>query len=126
MNRPALVALVALLIVSPTQARKPPAERALGVEARIPFADSIGIYDFQADGYEAIWIEDQHRRWYHATLMRHCFDLPFAEQVGFETRGTSTLDRFGAVIVGNDRCPIESLVTSDPPPKKAKKAKPAS
>jgi Family of unknown function (DUF6491) len=125
MNRPALLALAAFLIVSPAQAKKPPVERVLGVEASIPFADSVGIDNFQADGDQAIWIQDQFRRWYHATLFRTCFDLPFAEVVGFETRGTSTLDRFGAIIVKGDRCPIQSLVTSGPPPKKAKKLKPA-
>jgi hypothetical protein len=123
MNRPVLFALASLLVAAPALAKKPPAERVLGVEASIPFADSIGIYNFQADGYEAIWIQDQHRRWYHATLMRRCFDLPFAEHVGFDSGGTSTLDRFGAIIVGHDRCHIQSLVTSGPPPKKVKKAK---
>jgi Family of unknown function (DUF6491) len=115
--------LIALLASAPTLAKKPPAERVLGVEARIPFADSIGIHNFQADGYEAIWIQDQHRRWYHAKLMRRCFDLPFAQEVGFDPGGTSTLDKFGSIIVGHDRCQIQSLVTSAPPPKKVKKAK---
>jgi hypothetical protein len=123
MNRTALLALAALLFTSSALAKKPPAERVLGVEASIPFADSIGIYNFQADGYEAIWIQDQHRRWYHAKLMGRCVDLPFAQDVGFDPGGTSTLDKFGSIIVGHDRCQIQSLVTSGPPPKKVKKAK---
>lgn len=118
MKRLALIAL-ALTATSPVLAKKPVAERPLGVEASIAFADSVGINDFRADGTDAIWIQDQHSRWYHATLFSPCFDLPFAQAVGFETRGTSSLDRFGAVVVGHDRCPIQSLVSSAaPPPKK--------
>ena len=89
-------------------------------EASIPFVNH-GVWNWQADGSRGVYVQDQHRRWYYARLMSNCFDLPFAQAIGFETRGIDTLDRFGTVIVGGQRCPITSFTQSDGPPAKAKK-----
>lgn len=96
-------------------------ERALGVEASIPFADSVGIRNFEADGDRALWIEDQHRQWYRAELMGPCFGLDHALKIGFVTRGVNTLDKFGQIVVDGAKCQISSLTTSAGPPVKAKK-----
>ena len=98
-------------------------QRPLGVDARIPFANSTGIRNFQADGDNALWIEGQRGDWYRAELFGPCIGLDHAMKVGFVTRGTSTLDRFGQVLVDGSKCQIASLVTSAPPPAKAKKTK---
>ncbi|MGC4250477.1 MAG: DUF6491 family protein [Sphingobium sp.] len=95
--------------------------RPLGVEASIPFVNHGGIYDWRADGNEGLYIQDQHRNWYHASLMGSCMDLPYAQAVGFRTWGGDSLDRFSAIQVGGQRCQIQSLVTSAPPPAKAHK-----
>src|SRR3546814_961011 len=87
-------------------------------EAVIPFVNSGSIRDWSADGREAIYIQDVHGQWYHAKLMSSCTDLPFTETIGFETRGTDTLDQFGTIIVRHDRCPIQRMVKSAPPPSK--------
>ena len=100
-----------------------PAERPLGVDARIPFANSTGIRNFQPDGDDALWIEGQRGEWYRAELFGPCIGLDHATKVGFVTRGTSTLDRFGQVVVDGSKCQISRLVTSAPPPAKAKKTK---
>jgi len=92
-------------------------------EASIPFVGMRSIEDWRADGDRALYIQDIHRKWYHATLMGPCTDLPFAEAIGIETRGIDTLDRFGTIIVRHQRCAIQSLVTSGPPPKKSKPLK---
>lgn len=90
--------------------------RTLGVDARIPFVNMGSIRDWRADGDDALYVQDQQRNWYRATLMGPCNDLNFAERIGFETRGTNQLDRFATVIVGRERCALSSLVTSAPPP----------
>jgi hypothetical protein len=89
-------------------------------EASIPFVGMRSIEDWRADGDGALYIQDLHRKWYHATLMGPCTDLPFAETIGIETRGIDTLDRFGTIIVRHRRCAIQSFVESGPPPKKSK------
>lgn len=91
-----------------------------GVEAVIPFADSVGIRDFSPDGDQALWIQGQDRRWYHAELMGRCWGLDSALKVGFVTRGTGSLDRFSQIVVDGARCPISSVKTSAPPPDKSK------
>lgn len=87
-------------------------------QASIPFMNQRAtIREWQADREEGIWVQDLRRQWYYAKLMAPCQGLDFAVQVGFATRGTHTLDKFGEVIVpGRDRCPIQSLTKSDAPP----------
>ncbi len=122
MFRLALAALAAASVATGAQAA-PQKPRAIGVEAQIPFADHRGIRDFQADGDDALWIQDQRRNWYHATLFGPCFGLPYAIGIGFVTKGTSTLDRFGQIVVEGRTCQIQTFVTSNPPPKKADRKK---
>ena len=98
-------------------------ERALGVEASIPFADSVGIRDFRPDGDKALWIQGQDRQWYRAELMSKCWGLDYALKVGFVTRGVGSLDKFGQILVDGSKCQISSLTTSAPPPVKAKPVK---
>lgn len=90
------------------------------VEASIPFVNMGSIQNWRADGDSALYIQDAHRKWYHATLMGPCTDLPFANAIGIETRGIDTLDRFGTIVVRHQRCAIQSFVASGPPPKKSK------
>ena len=100
------------------------AERALGVEASIPFADSVGIRDFRPDGDKALWIQGQDRQWYRAELMGKCWGLDTAIKVGFVTKGVGSLDKFSAVYVKGQKYPFESFVKVDgPPSKKAGKRK---
>jgi hypothetical protein len=116
------IVAAALLAGCATSSPPPPPAKA-GEEASIPFLNYGGVYNWVADGSSAVYIQDQHRRWYHATLMSSCHDLPFAEGIGIETRGGDRLDRFGTILVRGQRCPISSFVTSEGPPKKAKKHK---
>jgi hypothetical protein len=92
-----------------------------GREASIPFVNTGSIRDWRADGTHGLYVQDLRNRWYYAELMGPCSDLPFANAVGFETRGIDTLDKFGTVIVRGQRCAFSSFVTSDGPPRKAKK-----
>ena len=99
------------------------AERPLGVEASIPFADSVGIRSFRPDGDSALWIQSQDRQWYRAELMGKCWGLDTAIKVGFVTKGVGSLDKFSQIVVDGAKCQISSLTTSAPPPSKARPAK---
>jgi hypothetical protein len=90
-------------------------------EARIPFVNHRGIYDWQAIDRTTLYVQDAHKHWYRATLIGDCTDLPFAQTIGFDTGPDDTLDRFSSIIVRGQRCPLTSLVASEAPPKKAKK-----
>src|SRR5438046_406538 len=85
-------------------------------EASIPFADMGSIRNFDPVDSHTLYIEDVHGRWYKASLMGPCIDLPFATAVGFDVGGTRTLDRFSSVIVNGQHCAFESLVETDAPP----------
>lgn len=93
-----------------------------GKPASIPFVDMRGIEDFQADGDHAVYLQDRSRKWYHATIMGLCLGLSYATRIGVKTRGGSSLDKYGSLLVDGDECRIDELVTSGPPPK-VKKAK---
>ena len=90
-------------------------------EARIPFVNHGGIYNWEAIDRQTLYIQDAHRKWYRASLMNDCLELNFANVIGFEAGGTDTLDRFSSIVVRGQRCPITSLIASGPPPKKAHK-----
>lgn len=117
---PLLIAGFAMLVAIPAHGANVPGRPR---EASIPFVNMRSIEDWRADGDSALYIQDIHRKWYHATLMGSCVDLPFAETIGIETRGIDTLDHFGTIIVRHQRCAIRSLVESGPPPRKAKSHK---
>lgn len=115
--------LMAAILASAALAPAYAGEVAKPAEASIPFVNHGGIRDWRDDGREAIYVQDQHRQWYRATLMSPCIDLPFANTIGFETRGTDRLDQFSALIVKGQRCHLQSLVKSAPPPKLDKNKK---
>src|SRR5665213_1862860 len=77
-------------------------------EASIPFADMGSIDNFDPVDEHTIYVQDVHQRWYKASLMGPCIDLPFANAVRFDVRGTQTLDRFSSVIVNGQSCPFQS------------------
>lgn len=103
-----------------------PAADAAKPEASIPFVNlSSSIRSWQADGRQGIWIQDARKEWYYAKLTTICNGLDFAVRVGFQTRTTGTLDRFGAVVVPGEpvNCQISSLTKSESPPDEKKNRK---
>ena len=119
------LSLAALLLPLSAAAAIEPAEepRALGVEASIVFPSDSSIRNWRADRGRGIWIQDRKGDWYYGTFAGYCRDVDFAQAIGVETRGASRLDRFAAIIVRGERCPLSSFVTSAPPPSKRDKAK---
>ncbi len=98
-----------------------PANAQAPAETSMPFANQGGVRDWQADGDSKIYVQDASGKWYLATLAVAAADLPFATKIGFETKGTDALDRFGVLIVQGARYPLSSLVQSGPPPAKSKR-----
>ncbi len=109
-----LAALVSAVPVS-AKPRAPHVWPELGVEAKIVFPNRGAIRNFEADGNDGLWLEDRQRRWYYAEIAGGCQELNFAQAIGFDTRGSPRFDRFSAIIVDGERCPISSLVTSQKP-----------
>ncbi|HEY0148319.1 MAG TPA: DUF6491 family protein [Allosphingosinicella sp.] len=91
-------------------------------QARIPFP-GFRIRNFRAEGRDTVYLQDQSRNWYRADVIGPCLDLPFAQAIGIDTRGSSSFDRFSAIIVGGERCPLYSLTRSAEPQKKRKAKK---
>ena len=94
---------IATAMASPVQAADMPRR------AEIPFANHGGIWDWRADGRDAILIKSRNGAYYRATFMAECFGLPYTEQIGFVTQGTDTLDKFGSVLVRGQRCVFDSF-----------------
>ena len=92
-------------------------------EASIPFVGFGTIRNFRALDRDTLYVQDQRRNWYRAELIGPCSELPWAEAIGFETRGTNRLDRFSSVIVRGQRCQLISFTESAGPPKKRKASK---
>ena len=120
-------ALAALaLAFAPVLAHAAPAKQPAAAEASIPFLNHGGIRDWRAVGDSTLYVQDQQGQWYRASLMGPAFDLPFAEAIGFDGRGTDTFDRFANVVVRGQSYPVQSLAkVSGPPSAAATKAKPA-
>jgi hypothetical protein len=114
---------LAALCAAAAPAQTSPSPADTGKRATIPFVQFDGIQDFQSDGDNAVFLQDRSRKWYHATVLGPCLGLSFATRIGVKTSGSSSLDRFGSLLVDGQECRIDELVTSGPPPKKAKKPK---
>ena len=117
----ALAAVLLLPAASPVLAKSADEPRPLGVESSIAFPNDATIKTWEADGEDGIWIQTRHRDWYYGKFATICRDLDFAHGIGIDTRGTSQLDRFAAILVGRERCQLISFVTSAPPPTKAER-----
>ena len=121
LNRTLLALPLAALCAAGALAQTTPPET--GKPASIPFVQLDGIQDFQPDGDRAVYLQDRRRKWYHATILGPCLGLSFATRIGVKTSGSTSLDRYGSLLVDGQECRIDQLVTSGPPPKKAKKPK---
>lgn len=119
MKRPVIVATLMALALGATalQAEEEGTKLESGAEASIPFVNlGSSIRDWHADGTRGIWVQDARRQWYYAKLITPCHGLDFAVRVGFETRGTDSLDRFSTLLVpGEGRCAIQSFTKSEAP-----------
>jgi hypothetical protein len=117
-----ILTALACTLLATTSAAAQTSQPAVGKEASIPFVRLDGIRDFQPDGDDAIYLQDRAGKWYRANLAGPCLGLTTATQIAVDTRfGGNSLDRTGTLLVDGQRCRLLDLVTSAPPPKKAKR-----
>ncbi len=89
----------------------------------IPFSELGAIYDWRPDGRAGIYIESVDRKWFHATFMAPCENLPFTEHVGFHTTPPLPIDKFDSIEVRGENCSFQTLEEVPGPPR-AGSAKP--
>jgi hypothetical protein len=75
----------------------------------ISFANFGAIKDWKADGPRAMLITTTSGDKYRATFLNNCRALPYSESVGFVTSPNGDLDKFGAVVVRDQKCMIRNL-----------------
>lgn len=117
----ALSLAAALLPLSAVAAADEPASapRATGVESSITFPNDTTIKTWRADDEDGIWVQDRKGDWYYGKFAVRCRNVDFAQAIGIDNRGSSTLDRYATILAGRERCPLISFVSSAPPPTKA-------
>lgn len=122
---PILFPLAAFALVpgSAIAQEQPAAQNPAGEDARIPFANYGGVWNWRAEGDRTVYFEDSHHRWYKATLVMPAHDLPFAEFVGLDTRPSGTLDKWSAIYVRGQRYPIATFERIEGEPPRRGKAK---
>lgn len=106
---------------TPAAATNDPAAPAAEAQASIPFANHGGIYDWRVLDNRTVLIQGLNRQWYKASLMGSCFDLPFAQRIGFQANPDGSFDKFSSIRLRHQNCPLVSLVKAEPPTKKSKR-----
>jgi Family of unknown function (DUF6491) len=117
MKKAILMAIAAATMAAPGVSKKsePHVWPELGVETSLVFPNYGAIRNYEADGDDGIWIEDQQRRWYYGKFYGSCQGLNFAQAIGFDTGGLSRFDKFSTIITRDDRCQLSSFVTAEKP-----------
>jgi hypothetical protein len=113
----ASILLVAALPGTPLSAKQ---SASAPPEASIPFVAHHGIWDWKVADSTTLYIQSRDRKWYRVTVFSSCRNLSFATKIGFDTGHYDAFDRTSSLIVEGQRCPVESVVASGPPPKTAK------
>jgi Family of unknown function (DUF6491) len=116
-------AVLLCLLLATALADTPAPVQAPAPEAQIAFANQGGIYNWQVVDNRTVLIQGQNRNWYKATLFSPCFDLPFAQRLGFESNSDGSFDKFSSIQVRSQKCPLVSLVETTAPAKKSKAKK---
>jgi uncharacterized protein DUF6491 len=111
-----LLPLLAFAAAAPPALAEPPARQ--DQEVRIPFVQFGAIRNFRPVGDDVVYFEGRRHIWYRATLNGPCLGLPAALRIGFDRRYGDTLDNSSTLLVDGEACRIQSLVRSDPPPRR--------
>jgi hypothetical protein len=91
-------------------------------ETVIPFMSSLSAVEWKAASDDSLYLRGPRGEWYFIRTMNRCSRLRSSPGIGFQTSALGQLDRHGAIVVQGVRCPVESIVRSDGPPGKARKA----
>jgi hypothetical protein len=85
----------------------------------IPFVRSNGVLEWRAVADDLLYVRGFNGSWHLVRTSVACPRLRNATSIGFVTSGLGELDRFGQILVEEDRCPISSIsyANAPPPPK---------
>ncbi len=75
----------------------------------ISFANFGSIKDWKVESSRSMIITTASGDTYRATFASHCHGLRFSDTVGFVTSPGGSFDKFGAVLVRDQKCNIRSL-----------------
>ena len=84
--------------------------------ASMEFVDFGSIFDWRGEGTEGIYIQNDHRKWYHMTFVGPCQNLPYTEHVDVHTTPPSSASRFDSIEVRGEDCYFKSLDEVSGPP----------
>jgi hypothetical protein len=87
-------------------------------ETVIPFVSSIRNVEWKAASDEAAYVRGGRGEWYLVRTTNRCTRLLSSTGLGFETSALNQLDRYGALLVEGQRCPVASITRSEKPPRK--------
>jgi hypothetical protein len=88
-------------------------------EVSIPFVSQPrSIRSFNAPSNDLVYLQDRRGLWYRAEIGGPCIGLPWANVIGYDTRGSFSLARGDSILVEGQRCMITSLTRSEAPPRK--------
>ncbi len=116
MLTPLLVITSLAAAQAPVPSASPATRGTAGQETFVPFAGSDGIVGWRADGDRGLFIKALTGGWYYARTAHNCSRLRTAVSIGFVTVGSDDLDRFGSISAEGQRCQLESVTRSSPPP----------
>jgi hypothetical protein len=74
--------------------------------------------EWRAAGADLLHVRGFNGRWHLVRTSGACSRLRTATSIGFVTSALGELDRYGAILVEEDRCPIASITRSEGPPPK--------
>ena len=92
-------------------------------ETVIPFVSSIRDVEWKAASDQSAYIRGGRGEWYLVRTSNRCTRLLSANGLGFQTAAANQLDRFGALLVEGQRCPVASITRSEKPPRKLRPAR---
>lgn len=83
--------------------------------AVIHFADLGGIKDWRPGPDDSLFIEGRNGNWFRATFFGSCYEVKFANAIGFVTDPTGDLDKFSSILVDGRRCWFRTLERTTKP-----------
>lgn len=113
-----LLGLLMLTLASPLETPAATPEP----EAQVPLFGRQPLRDFVPDATrdDAVYIQDERKNWYYATLTGQCPELRWARSIGISNRGGKRLDQYAELVVGGSYCAIDSVKRSAAPVERPK------
>lgn len=112
-----LISCLILMIPSPVRAADAAsAADVANEEVKLPFVSALR--NWHAVDEQHVLIEDLRGQWYLATLQAPAWELPFVQDIGFDTWPSGSLGRLSAVVIKGVKFPITSLKKAPNPDKR--------